>query len=741
MTDKYQEVLDEAVERFSRVQSDDQDNRDNQKADTLFVYSPGEQWPDDVRNTRKSWNELCLEFNQLKQFVKQVVNDQRQNRPGIQIHPADGQASKETANILQGVIRQIEYESKAETVYDAAFETAVVGGRGWWRIASKYNGDGFNQDLELLPIQDASTVYADLNYQQPDGADRDFVFVTQNFTRKEFERKWPEAEMVSFDAVQDGWGNNDDIIVADYYRRVCTMKTLCLLADNTVVEKIEGLKGVIREREVEEYTVEWYTIAGGNQVLEKHEWAGSIIPVVCRVGEDMIINGKRIYQGLTRHARDAQSMLNFGMTQQAIQLSLTPRAPWVMAEGQNVGYETMWRDANTKNFSALIYKPTTIDGVLAPAPQRTSPAMVSEGWDRWVQTMIAMIKSTIGMYEQSLAQKGNEVSGRAIIAREKQGDTATFNYVDNLSRAIALTGRILVEAIPKYYDTQRILHIINPDDTRTMITVNQPSLDPSNPLQAIKLNDITVGRYSVVCEAGPSYATKRQETSEALMQLVQAFPPAAQVAGDLIVKSLDVADADIIAERLKLILPPEIQAAEAAKKQENGNGAPPDPAMLAQLQQQQQHLDQAAQTMHAMQEQIVTLSSTANQKTLDRQTEVSLTLQKEEHEREMAEKQAERDLELETVKQQAETERLKYKTEKEAELKIILAQMSEQSKTDERQQTIEADLAPQVMGNGRHDELLGAVGQLVQVLAAPKVRKIIKGADGRPEGMIESIGE
>ena len=741
MTDKYKEVLGEAVERFERVLSDDQDNRKNQKADTLFVYSPGEQWPDDVRSTRKAWNELCLEFNQLKQFVKQVVNDQRQNRPGVQIHPADGQASKDTAKILQGLIRNIEYESKAETVYDAAFETAVVGGRGWWRIISKYNGDGFNQDLALMPIQDASTVYADLNYQQPDGSDREYVFIVQNFTRKEFERKWPDADAVSFDAVEDGWGSTDDIIVADYYRRVCKMKTVCLLEDGTVCDKVEGLKGIVREREVEEYSVEWYTIAGGNQVLEKHDWAGSIIPVVCMVGEDMIIDGKRIYQGLTRHARDAQSMLNFGMTQQAIQLSLTPRAPWVMAEGQNVGYEGMWRDANTKNFGALVYKPTTIEGVLAPPPQRTHPAMISEGWDRWVQTMIGMIKSTIGMYEQSLGQKGNETSGRAITAREKQGDTATFNYVDNLSRAIALTGRILLEAIPKYYDTQRILHIINPDDTRSIVTVNQPTLDPSNPLQAIKLNDITVGRYSVVCEAGPSYATKRQETSEALMQLVQAFPPAAQVAGDLIVKSLDVADADIIAERLKLILPPEVKAAEAAKKQENGNGTPPDPAMLAQLQEQQQHLDQAAQTMHAMQEQIVTLSSEANQKTLDRQTQVSLTLQKEDHEREMAEREAETARQLELIKQQAETERLRYKTEKDAELKIILAQMADQSKDNEQARKLEADLAPQVIENGRHEELVGAVGQLVQVLAAPKVRKIIKGIDGRPEGVIESIGE
>lgn len=629
-SDEDKEILKEATERFEQIQSDDKDNRDSYRADTLFVYSPGNQWPDDVRTTRTQWKELCLEFNQLKQFVAQVVNDQRQNRPGVRFHPASGQASKEVADIMQGLTRSIENESSAEAVYDNAFQSAVVGGRGAWRICSEYSDDeGFNQKLCIKPINDMLTVYADLNYQQPDGSDRNFVFVTESFTEEEFKRKWPDAEPISWDALEACWSNSTDmIVVADYYRRICTKRKLVQMSDGAVgykdemPEPPEGVT-IVKERDVEQYKVEWFTL-NGQQVLAKYECPGQIIPVVIIPGEDMILNGKRVYQGLTRHARDAQSMLNFGMTQQAIHLSLTPRAPWVIAEGQNEGYENMWRDANQKNWSALVYKPVTIGEQLAPPPQRTAPSMPDAGWDRWCQMMISMIKSTIGMYEQSLGQKGNEHSGKAIIAREKQGDTATFNFVDNLARGIALTGEIFMHWFPVYYDTEQMVQIIQPDDTRKMVTINQTAPDPENPAQAIKNNDITVGKYAVTVEAGPSYATKRQETSESLMQLVQAFPPVAQVAGDLIVKSLDIADADVIADRLKTMLPPQIQQAEAAKQE---GKAPPDPQMQAQMQEQQQHLDQAKATMDEMHKQITDLQSGVQAKMQAAQIDAQLKMQ------------------------------------------------------------------------------------------------------------------
>lgn len=630
-------IIDEANERFELIQSVDKDNRDNYKADLQFVYSPGKQWPDDVRETRQGWKELCLEFNQLKQFVSQVVNDQLQNRPGIRVHPAAGDASEEVAEIEQGMIRAIENDSKADDVYKNGFKLAVAGGRGWWRICSEYeDNDGFNQKLVIKPIQDSNTVYADTDYEQPDGSDRNYVFVTARFTKQEFLRKWPNKDPISWDQMPPYWEDGkDSIVVADYYRRVCKKRIIVLMTDGNKGFKDElppedqwppGVS-VQMEREVDDYSVEWYTIAGGQQILEQYDWPGTVIPVVCVPGEDMILDGKRIYQGLTRHARDAQSMLNFGMTQQATQLALSPRAPWVMAEGQQEGYENMWRDANQKNWSTLIYKPVTIDGNIATPPQRTQPAMVSDGWDRWCQNMIAMIKSTIGIYENSLGQKSQETSRVAIVAKEKQGDTATFNYVNNWHMAIALTGHILVECLPTFYDTERIVATIGPDDVKKMVAINQTAPNPEapdDPLQAIKNNDITTGKYAVTVEAGPSYATKKQETAEALQGLVQSFPDVMKVAGDLVVKSLDIADADIIAERLKATMPPAVLQAEQAKQE---GKAPPDPQLMAKLQEQQQHLDQAAQTMEEMHKRIQELESGSEAKLQAAQMDAQIKMQ------------------------------------------------------------------------------------------------------------------
>jgi hypothetical protein len=602
----YEELLEEARERFEHISEVDRDNRENQKSDTKFIFTPGEQWPADIRDQRKAWKEVCLEFNQLKQFVAQVVNDARQNSAGVRVHAASGDASHETAEIIQGMVRAIEYESKADAAYDNGVQGAVVGGRGWWRICSEYCSDSsFEQKLCIKPIADPLTVYADLDYQEPDGSDRNYVFVIEGVPKSDFERRWPDADPIDWDKLDSRWSvDNKNIFVADYYRRVCKKRKLVRMSDGA-----EGFKDemptppdgvtVGREREVETWTCEWYKIAGGAQVLEKYEWPGSIIPVVCCVGEDIMLDGKRIYQGLTRHARDSQSMLNFGMTQQAIHLSLTPRAPWRAPARAIVGYENIWRDANTKNYSVLPYHDRDDMGEIAP-PERTAPSTPDAGWLNWSQMMLGMVKSTIGMYENSLGMKSQEISGVATRQKESQGDNATFNYRDNRSRAIALTGRIIVENIRNFYDTERIVHTIGIDDTRKPVTINQAGVAPdplTGSLMAIKHNDVTVGQFAVTVEAGPSYKTKRQESGDALLQFTKAFPPAAAVAGDLIVKALDVADADVLADRLKLTLPPIVQQAEAAKAK---GGKPPDPAVMAEMQHLQQQLQLALDTMGKM---------------------------------------------------------------------------------------------------------------------------------------------
>lgn len=598
------EILIEATDRFTNIYEDDGDNRNRQLEDTRFVYVPGAQWTDTIRQNRTQWNEPCLEFNDLPQFVNEVVNDARQNRPSIQVHPANGQASKEVAEIEQGLIRGIEYESKAEAVYDNGIEGAVVGGRGWAYVDSEWVQGKLYQKIVIKPILDPQMVRASMDYQQPDGSDRNFVFVVESCERAEFIKRWPKAEPSSFEDAENTWKDGKDrIYIAKYYRRQCTYRTLVQMSDGAVGYKDTMPKApagitIVAQREAEVYTVEWFLIAGGNQILDRGIWPGECIPVVCFVGEDKLIDGKRIYQGLIRRMRDATSMFNFGMTAQAISLAMTPRAPWDAPQEAIEDYQQIWKDANNKNISVLPWKHKDKDGEPIPRPQRIERSMVDAGWVQWGAQMQAVKKSTAGIYENSLGQKSQEVSRVAIVAKEKQGDKATFHYLDNQNRAIALIGRCILPAIPVFYDTERIVHIIGPDDVRKMVAINQVAPHPSNPLQAIKLNDVTQGEYAVVIETGPGYATKREQTADALTALVQAYPPLMGVAGDLVVKAQDIPDADIIADRLVLTLPPPIQKMIADKA---ATGKPPDPATVMQMQQKDQKIalaDEALKEAH-----------------------------------------------------------------------------------------------------------------------------------------------
>ncbi len=607
-------ILAEARERFEVAVDIDKDNRDRQSEDTRFVWVKGAQWEADALETRNGWDQPCLEASQLTQFVKQVVNDQRQKRPGILVSAASGDASKDTAEILQGMIRHIEVDSQAEAAYDSAYEQAVTGGRGFLRVTTAYQGaDSFDQVLKINRVQDPLSVYPDPHYREPDGSDMGWCFVVERMTKKAFEAAYPDAEPLDWDGASnygDWMDTKDGVLVADYYRRVKTTRTLVMMTDGAVGWKDElpavlppGVT-VAREREADDFVVEWFKVAGGQQILERLEWAGKIIPVVVVPGNEIWVEGKRQFQGLIRRARDTQMLYNYLVSAAAERVALAPKAPWIMAEGQDEGYENLWASANRTPNARLIYKPVTIGDQLAPPPARQSPVAAEMGLLQHAEMCKGDIKSILGMYESSLGQRGNETSGRAILAREQQSDNATFDFVDNLGRAIALVGRICIECIPTIYDTARIVGIVNPDGSKETTQINEPTMvaNPvSGALQAIRNNDVARGRYAVTVSVGSSYATKRQEQADSLMGFIQAFPPAAQVAGDLIAKSMDWADAEVLAERLQYLLPPAIQQAEAAKKQ---GQTPPDPQMMAQMQQLQQAIQQSQQVIAQLQQQL-----------------------------------------------------------------------------------------------------------------------------------------
>jgi hypothetical protein len=601
-----EEVAKRARERFELAHDQDHENRRRQDEDTRFVYEDGASWPAKTRAERKAAGDPCMSFPQLRQFVSQVVNEQRQQRPAIHVYAIhDSKESNETAELLQGLIRGIERDSRAEAVYDWGYQHTVLGGRGYWRVVSQYESpDSFNQVLVIQRITDPLSVFMDQNYTDPDGGDREWAFVIERVAREEYKRRWPNASLADFTSESKWCPTQDEVVVADYYERKLVPKKLLMLVNGEVgfeedLKKQYGdaMPPVQQERVTDVYKVCWYKVGGGGEVLEQYEWPGTIIPIICSMGDEVIIDGKRHFMGLIHQAKDAQTLFDFGMTQQAVKLSLTPRAPFIATKEAVENYDQMWKTANTANWSTLVYNGFRKDGTPIPPPQRTEGALIDSGWLNWSQQMQGLMRSCIGLYENTLGMRGQEVSGRAILAREQQGDNATFHFLDNFSRAIALTGRILLECIPTYYDTQRMVTLVGEDDEAKPTVINQQVPDPMFPARSIRVKDITVGKFAVRVEAGRGYATKRKEMAELTMEMVKAFPPIMQFAGDIVMRVQDIPDADQLAERFKAMLPPQIQQMLAAK---DAGQDPQLAAANAQIQQLSQQLMQVQQQFQGL---------------------------------------------------------------------------------------------------------------------------------------------
>ena len=577
--------LDLAVSALSESREDETDDL------RFYAGSPDNQWqwPADVLATRGAVQgqtinaRPCLTINKLPQHVRQVTNDMRQNRPGAKVIPVDDRADVAVADIFNGMIRHIEYISDADVAYDTACENQVSYGEGYIRLLTEYCDDNsFDQDIKIGRVRNSFSVYMDPLIQDPTGADAKYCFVTEDVTRLEYERMYPNSTPISTlqslgvgDQSISNWLNEDTIRVADYYYIDYDKATLNLYPGNMTAfagtpedREMKAVYGKpLRSRESDRPKVRYCKI-NGYEILEEREWAGKYIPVIRIVGNEFEVDGRLYVSGLVRNAKDAQRMYNYWVSQEAEMLALAPKAPFIGYGGQFEGYEEKWKTANTNNWPYLEVNPDVTDGQGAalPLPQRAQPPMASSGLLQAKAGASEDIKSTTGQYNASLGMGSNERSGKAILARQREGDVGTYHYGDNLARGVRHVARQLVDLIPKIYDTQRIARIIGEDGETKMVKINPEQAEPINQIvneEGIVIEKIYnpgVGKYDVVAITGPGYATKRQEALEAMAQLLQGNPQLWQVAGDLFVKNMDWPGAQEMSKRFAKTIDPKIMA-------------------------------------------------------------------------------------------------------------------------------------------------------------------------------------
>jgi hypothetical protein len=605
--------LDLAVSALSESREDEIDDL------RFYAGSPDNhwQWPSDVLATRGAVQgqtinaRPTLTINKLPQHVRQVTNDQRQNRPGAKVIPVDDNADVQVAEIFNGMIRHIEYISDADVAYDTACENQVSYGEGYLRLLTEYCDDNtFDQDIKIGRIRNSFSVYMDPTIQDPTGADAKWCFITQDVTKAEFERMYPDSTPITTlqslgvgDQSISNWLNEDTIRIADYYYIDYDKATLNLYPGNATAfegtredKELKDIYGKPKSSRISERPKVRYCKINGYEILEEREWAGKWIPVIRIVGNEFEVDGRLYVSGLVRNAKDAQRMYNYWVSQEAEMLALAPKAPFIGYGGQFEGYEDKWKTANTNNWPYLEVNPDVTDGqgAVLPLPQRAQPPMASSGLLQAKSGAAEDIKATTGQYNASLGMGSNERSGKAILARQREGDVGTYHYGDNLARGVRHVARQLVDLIPKIYDTQRIARIIGEDGETKMVKINPEQDQPVNKIvdeRGIVIEKIYnpgVGKYDVVATTGPGYATKRQEALEAMAQLLQGNPQLWAVAGDLFVKNMDWPGAQEMAKRFQKTIDPKL----LSDSDEN-------PALQA-AQQQIQAMGQEMEQMHQM---------------------------------------------------------------------------------------------------------------------------------------------
>lgn len=749
--------MEEALERFSLAQESESDQRSLMLDDLRFAAL--DQWPDALKRLRErdpNGARPCLVLDKIGQYRRQVINDTRQNLPSIRFRPVDDKSDKDTAEVLNGLARHVEDVSSADIAYLTALDWAVTCGLGYFRILTEYvSDDTWDQEIRIARVHNPFAVYNDPHFTQPDGSDSEWCFITEDVPRKTFEKLYPKAEQGGdLGPVSEGdrahtWFSEETIRIAEYFRIEREKDEVVLLADQSAMygsrylELRDGgaeLIPVVRTRPVQRRVCRWQKITG-LEAVEESEFPSSYIPVIPVIGTEFWIEGKRQLSGLVRAAKDPQRGYNYHMSVATEIMGLGPRAPFIGAAGQFEGFEHEWDTANTENYSKLQYNPVGLGGTLAPPPQRQQAAGPPVGMLQMAQLFETNVQAALGMYQASIGAPSNEKSGIAIRERKNEGDVGTLHYRFNLSLAMRHGGRILLEMFPRVIDTARIARIIGEDGAADTVMLDPalPAASQKTPKGQPNLHNITIGRYDVSMDIGPAYATRRQDAAEGFTEMVRAYPPLMEKAGDLMFRNMDWPGAEQLADRLA---PPEAEE----------GGIPPQ--LQAQMQQMQQHyeqqLGQAQQMVQGLQQQLGEASQAA-----------------EEGQAAVKDKGAEHDIkgqELQVKAFEAETKRQELQLrarEIEARIEQIDAQTAEtQAGTLEvesvnqtlaglmqAQQGMQAALAElaevrgeQVAAEARQAEVNEAIGGVLLAMQEPKSIALVRDEQGRAAGAVVSQG-
>lgn len=614
---KPDDIVEEARKRFERAQDFYGPQRVLAVADTRFAMGDsdnGWQWPESVKASREATQRVCLTVNMTAQHCNQVINNIRQNRPQCRVLPADSGADKKTAEIFAGLVRNIQVASSADDAHDLAAEHSVYGGEGYWYVATDYESEkSFNQQILIKQCPNPQLVYIDPDCKEMDKSDAKWGFVFEMVNKNVAKADWGDIEPATWAEVDpQGWWDKDACRIANYYYCKDEDDTALELSDGTYALESELAKtslppGVTVQNKRPTKVRRWKIcklVGGHDKPVDAKDWAGKYLPIIACVGKELNVDGEVIRKGIVRDLKDPARMVNYSYSESIQTVALQNKIPYIAAAEAIEDFEEYWKVANTSNAAYLPYNAYDTEGNALPKPERQQPAVLPTAQVQLLQVSTEQMRAASGQQNANFGIKSEAASGVGIQRLKVQGETATFHFPDNLRRALQYEAKVLIDLIPKIYDTKRVVRILGLDGKEEKAMLDPQAAgyqEVGNEIgQDITPQDIQhifnpmVGTYDVVIDTGPSFQTQRQEGFAMMSDIASRNPKLMDVAGDVIIRNSDIPGADQIADRLEKTLPPGLQ-------DEKGN----QQAQMAQQLQQLTQKDQVhQQVIGKMQEHI-----------------------------------------------------------------------------------------------------------------------------------------
>ena len=587
----------DVVAALGAAQEADTDNRDAAREAHLFIDKRDGQW--EPYWWTQNANRPRYTFDMTGPVVDQIAGEIELADFDIAIKPAGGDADKDDAKLYDGLVRNIESVSNSVDIFNMAARSMVTGGLDGWMVKQKYlDGDSFDQDLSIERIANYLDSVWFLPFNEPDASDAKGCFVLEAIATAEYEERWPEGGKQSVDQNRTGeayYHKEEHIVVGQFYYIKQVSRTLLQLSSGAVVEE-EETRPILDELAQQGITVVGTRVRkkdvvmsrlfdAGDWLNEPQETVFHMLPVIPVMANFKVFENKILYRGAVEKLMDPQRVFNYSKSREIEEGAMAPRAKYWATLEQTAGHEKTMATLNTNADPVQHYNP---DPKAPGAPQQQGGAQINPGLKTLSDDMQLIVNQTAGLFAANMGDNPNAQSGIAIKRLQDKGDTGTVKYFKALERAISRTGCILVDAIPRVYDTPRQLRIMKEDGAYDMTAVNQPVMDQQTG-RMIKMNDLSKGKYDVTCSAGPSFQSRQEETVSAIVEMGSVDPTVVEMGGDVLFSNISSPGMDLIAERKRKQLfeagiIPDDQLTDEEKQiqqQKAQEPPPPDPMMVA----------------------------------------------------------------------------------------------------------------------------------------------------------------